>query len=53
MRRLGMFNNVSLDGYFTDAGGDMSFAKPQGPDPEHAEFVSRNAGRGEIGRAHV
>ncbi len=41
-----MFNNVSLDGYFTDAGGDMSFAKPQGPDPEHAEFVSRNAGRG-------
>jgi dihydrofolate reductase len=41
--KLGMFNNVSLDGYFTNADGDMSFAKPQGHDPEHAEFISSNA----------
>lgn len=42
-RRLGMFNNVSLDGYFTDADSDMSFAKPEREDPEHAEFIRQNA----------
>jgi dihydrofolate reductase len=42
-RRLGMFNNVSLDGYFTDADSDMSFAKPQGHDDEHLEFMRQNA----------
>ena len=26
MRKLTVFNNVSLDGYFTDAQGDMSWA---------------------------
>jgi len=41
--KLGMFNTVSLDGYFTDASNDMSFAKPPGHDPEHAEFISSNA----------
>ena len=44
-RRLGMFNNVSLDGYFTDADGDMSFAKPEREDAEHADFT-RNSARG-------
>jgi dihydrofolate reductase len=43
-RRLGMFNNVSLDGYFTDADSDMSFAKPDREDPEHAEFIRQNTG---------
>lgn len=42
-RRLGMFNSVSLDGYFTDADGDMSFAKPDREDPEHEEFIRQNA----------
>jgi dihydrofolate reductase len=42
-RKLGMFNNVSLDGYFTDADSDMSFAKPQGHDDEHLEFMRQNA----------
>jgi dihydrofolate reductase len=42
-RKLGMFNNVSLDGYFTDANSDMSFAKPQGHDDEHLDFMRRNA----------
>jgi len=26
MRKLNMFNSVSLDGYFTDASNDMSWA---------------------------
>ena len=43
MRKLGMFNSVSLDGYFTDADSDMSFAKPQGHDDEHQEFMRQNA----------
>jgi hypothetical protein len=30
MRRLVVFNNVSLDGYFVDANGDMSWAHKQG-----------------------
>src|ERR1700761_317459 len=41
MRKLSVFNNVSLDGYFTDASGDMSWAHKN--DPEWAEFTSGNA----------
>src|SRR4029077_4551467 len=41
MRRLVVFNNVSLDGYFVDANGDMSWAHKQ--DPEWSSFVSENA----------
>ena len=37
MRRLSVFNNVSIDGYFTDAHGDMSWAHRQ--DPEWEAFV--------------
>jgi dihydrofolate reductase len=47
-RKLGMFNNVSLDGYFTDADGDMSFAKPQGHDDEHLDFIRQNARGGSV-----
>jgi dihydrofolate reductase len=42
MRKLTVFNNVSLDGYFTDANGDMSWAHKQ--DPEWAAFTAENAG---------
>jgi dihydrofolate reductase len=42
MRRLTAFNSVSLDGYFVDATGDMSWAH-QGADAEWNEFVSGNA----------
>lgn len=42
MRKLTMFNNVSLDGYFTDAAGDMSWAHA-GADAEWAEFTAGNA----------
>ncbi len=44
MRKLIVFNNVTLDGYFTDAHGDMSWAHQQ--DPEWREFTASNAGGG-------
>jgi dihydrofolate reductase len=47
MRRLSVFNTVSLDGYFVDAAGDMSWAHKQ--DPEWTSFTSENAsGGGEL-----
>jgi dihydrofolate reductase len=44
MRKLIVFNQVSLDGYFVDAGGDMSWAHKD--DPEWNAFASENAGGG-------
>jgi dihydrofolate reductase len=41
MRRVVVFNNVSLDGYFVDASGDMSWAHKT--DPEWTAFVGENA----------
>ena len=41
MRQLSVFNSVSLDGYFTDLHGDMSWAHQQ--DPEWNAFVADNA----------
>ena len=46
MRKLIVFNHVSLDGYFTDANGDMSFAQNAIPDAEWDAFVAGNAGGG-------
>ncbi|MFN8582257.1 MAG: dihydrofolate reductase family protein [Gemmatimonadaceae bacterium] len=47
MRKLHVFNNVSLDGFFTDRHNDMSWAHRQ--DPEWNAFVSGNAsGAGEL-----
>ena len=43
MPRVNMFNNISLDGYFTDASNDMSWAHAGRDDPEMHEFTSRNA----------
>jgi dihydrofolate reductase len=49
MRRLTVFNQQSLDGYFTDALGDMSFAHNPVQDPEWEAFVRGNAsGGGEL-----
>ena len=42
MRRLGVFNQVSLDGYFVDMNGDIGWAKDH-QDPEWSEFVTGNA----------
>jgi dihydrofolate reductase len=46
MRKLVVFNHMSLDGYFTDAHGDMSFARNDKPDAEWDTFVAGNAGGG-------
>ena len=44
MPRVIVFNQVSLDGYFTDSNGDMSWAHKE--DPEWNAFASENAGGG-------
>jgi dihydrofolate reductase len=44
MRKLLVFNSVTVDGYFTDMKGDMSWAHQQ--DPEWNEFVAGNAKSG-------
>src|SRR5579859_7077467 len=41
MRRLYVFNNVSLDGYFTDTNGDMDWAHRL--DAEFDAFTQSNA----------
>lgn len=47
MRKLGVYNQVSLDGYIADRRGDMSWAHQH--DPEWGEFVAGNAsGGGEL-----
>ena len=46
MRKLIMFNSVTLDGYFTDAKGDMSWAHAGNDDPEFAAFTQTNAQSG-------
>ena len=47
MRKIHVFNNVSIDGFFTDANGDMSWAHKH--DEEWNQFASSNAsGSGEL-----
>ena len=43
MRKLIVFNHVSLDGYFVDANGGMSWAKSDHNDAEWNAFVAENA----------
>lgn len=45
MRKLLVFNSVTVDGYFTDKNNDMSWAHAQA-DPEWNEFVAGNAQSG-------
>jgi len=44
MRKVIVFNHVTLDGFFTDKNGDMSWAHKQ--DPEWNAFVAQNASGG-------
>ena len=46
MRKLSVFNNVTLDGYFTDSHGDMSWAHKN--DPEWNSFTAENASGGGV-----
>ena len=41
-----MFESISVDGYFCDRNGDMSWAHAGGDDPEFAAWVSSNASSG-------
>ena len=47
MRRLVAFNNVTLDGYFTGPGGDLSWTQSAPPDAEFDAFVTANASGGD------
>jgi dihydrofolate reductase len=48
MRKLIAFNNVTLDGYFTDINGDLSWAHRASNDKEWNEFVAGNAKGGGV-----
>jgi len=41
MRKLHVYDTISLDGYFTDAANDMSWAHRR--DPEWSQYVAGNA----------
>jgi dihydrofolate reductase len=43
MRKLGVFNSVSLDGYYTDANNDYRWAHEGANDPDIMEFTKGNA----------
>ena len=43
MGKLIVFNSITLDGYFTGEGGDLSWAYSGEKDPEWDEFVKSNA----------
>jgi hypothetical protein len=46
MRTVRVFESISIDGFFTDASGDMGWAHRGSDDPEFAAFVSGNASSG-------
>ena len=46
MPTLSVFNSISMDGYFTGANGDLSWAYSSPQDDEWRSFVSGNAGGG-------
>jgi len=49
MRRLRVFESISVDGYFTGPDGDLGWAHAARADPEFAAWVSANAsGGGEL-----
>ena len=43
MRKLIVFNHVTLDGYFVSHNGDFTWARNNTDDPEYAAFESENA----------
>jgi dihydrofolate reductase len=49
MARVMVFNSVTLDGYFTDASNDMSWAHKDPNDAEWNAFVGENASGGASG----
>jgi dihydrofolate reductase len=47
MRKLVVFNNTTLDGYFTDPNGDLSWAHTGTDDAEFKQFIADNAKGGD------
>jgi dihydrofolate reductase len=48
MRKLVVFNQVTLDGYFADVNGDISWAQKEKQDAEWNAFVAENASGGGV-----
>jgi dihydrofolate reductase len=48
LRRLVVFNQVTVDGYFTDVNGDMSWARKDKQDAEWNAFAADNANPGGV-----
>ena len=46
MQTLRVFESISVDGYFTDAHGEMAWAHAGQQDPEFADWVGSNASSG-------
>jgi dihydrofolate reductase len=46
MRNLRVFESISVDGYFSDADGGMSWAHAGREDPEFADWIGGNASSG-------
>ncbi|WP_394887360.1 dihydrofolate reductase family protein [Mesorhizobium sp. AaZ16] len=46
MPRLVVFNNISLDGYFTGSNGDLGWAYDGRDDPDYDAFIAGNARSG-------
>ena len=46
MRKLRVFESISVDGYFTDPNGDMNWAHTGREDAEFADWVGGNASSG-------
>ena len=48
MRKLIVFNQVSVDGYFKSSSGEMGWAHEQRDDPEFRDFIAENASGGGV-----
>ena len=46
MRKLRVFESISVDGYFADASGDIGWAHAARTDPEFEAWVAENANKG-------
>jgi dihydrofolate reductase len=46
MRKLRVFESISVDGYFTDANGDISWTHTGRDDPEFNDWIGGNANSG-------
>jgi dihydrofolate reductase len=46
MRKLRVFESISIDGYFTDSDDDVNWAHAGREDAEFADWVGKNAGSG-------